>query len=393
MKFAVLASFALGAVATPPPNKEMLFKEFMENFGQAYATDFEKGQRFQIFSENVDVIYASNAKNRSFTLGITKNADRTFEEWRSTHLTGFKPSLTATKEPRARFSAPKDFAEPDSVDWTAKGGVTSVKNQGSCGSCWTFSTVGGLEGAMFVAGRKLQDLSMQHILACDTGGAGCRGGSMDQAYGWVADNGVTALADEPYLCLDGSASECTGMKCGGCSLQTGERCVFKDDCAKHVEGSTCNKAGLVHHCECPAGQCFQDGKCSEHKSADFVIAKGDVTTHTDVDQTEGALEAAVAQQPVSVAIEADQSVFQHYTGGILTDDACGENLDHGVLAVGYGVDKGTKYWKVKNSWGTTFGEDGYIRIEKGTAASGGECGIRKGAVFPTIKKADSTVVV
>jgi len=123
------------------------------------------------------------------------------------------------------------------------------------------------------------------------------------------------------------------------------------------------------------------------------LAVGDVTKHTDVATTEMALEAAVAQQPVSVAIEADQSVFQHYTSGVLTNDACGENLDHGVLAVGYGVDNGVKYWKVKNSWGTTFGEDGYIRIEKGDAEAGGECGIRKGASFPTVKAASDNVVV
>merc|ERR1711904_217881 len=105
-----------------------------------------------------------------------------------------------------------------------------------------------------------------------------------------------------------------------------------------------------------------------------------------------ALEAAVAQQPVPVAIEADEAVFQHYTGGILTNDACGSSLDHGVLVVGYGVDNGQKYWKVKNSWGTTFGEDGYIRIEKGSASDGGECGIRKMASFPTVKSAAEIVV-
>merc|ERR1719188_2658745 len=110
-------------------------------------------------------------------------------------------------------------------------------------------------------------------------------------------------------------------------------------------------------------------------------------TGTDVDKTEGALEAAVAQQPVSVAIEADQGVFQHYVGGVLTNEACGSNLDHGVLAVGYGVDDGKKYWKVKNSWGTSFGEEGYIRIEKGATEEGGECGIRKMASFPTVAAA------
>jgi hypothetical protein len=249
--------------------------------------------------------------------------------------------------------------------------------------------VGALEGALATSGRKMVDLSMQHILACDKGGAGCKGGSMDQAFDWVGQNGVPSLADEPYLCQDGSSSQCTGMTCSACTKQTGETCIF-GTCNKF--GATCNKQGIIHHCECPADQCFSDGKCgAPAKPAEMVIAVGDVVKHTDVAQTENALEAAVAQQPVSVAIEADQAVFQHYTGGVLTNDACGSNLDHGVLAVGYGVDKGQKYWKVKNSWGTVFGEDGYIRIEKGDASSGGECGIRKGAVFPTLKA--STIVV
>merc|ERR1711924_485652 len=121
--------------------------------------------------------------------------------------------------------------------------------------------------------------------------------------------------------------------------------------------------------------------CSPKPPA-FVLAPGDVTGHTDVESTENALEAAVAQQPVSFAIEADKSAFQLYTGGVLTSDGCGEQLDHGVLAVGYGEDNGQKYWKVKNSWGAQWGENGYIRIAKFAAESGGECGIRKGASFP-----------
>jgi len=391
MKSAVLASFAVVATATPPPNKMMMFENFITKYDRHYATEFEKGTRFQVFSENVDTIYASNAQNKSYTLGITVNADQTFDEWKAANLNGFTHPLTAT-EGRARFAAPKDFVEPESVDWVKKGGVTSVKNQGTCGSCWTFSTVGALEGAAFVAGRPLQDLSMQNILACDKGGNGCGGGSMDQAFGWVTKNGVPALKDEPYLCKDASSSDCKEMTCSACTKRTGETCIL-GGCTK-VPNSVCNKDTLVNHCECPADQCFSDGKCgAPAKPAPMALEVGDVISHTDVDQTEGALEAAVAQQPVSVAIEADKSVFQHYTGGVLTNDACGSTLDHGVLVVGYGVDAGQKYWKVKNSWDTTFGEDGYIRIEKGSASSGGECGIRKGAVFPTVKKASAGEVI
>jgi len=388
MKLFVGASLVAAAAATPVPNKVMLFESFIKEFEPNYDGDLEKGKRFEIFSENIDMIYASNSKNKTYTLGVTENADKTFQEWRETHLNGYKPALTAEKEERAIFQAPKAFSEPDSVDWVAKGGVTSVKNQGTCGSCWAFSTVGGLEGALVPSGRKLEDLSMQHILACDKGSGGCQGGSMDQAFDWVAQNGVPSLADEPYLCKNG----CDTLTCSACTKQTGETCIF-GTCDKF--GATCNKKeGIIHHCECPNDGCFSDGKCgAPAKPAALVIAVGDVVKHTDVAQTENALEAAVAQQPVSVAIEADQAVFQHYTGGVLTNEACGSNLDHGVLAVGYGVDKGQKYWKVKNSWGTVFGEEGYIRIEKGDAASGGECGIRKGAVFPTLKKSTASSIV
>jgi len=388
MRSVVFASSVLVAGAAPPPNIKSLFEAFKRDYGRAYATPFEEGQRFQIFSENVETIYASNAKNLSYTLGITGEADRTFEEWRSAHLSGMKPTVAAAKN-RAVFTVPKNFATPDSIDWATKGGVTSVKNQGTCGSCWTFSTVGALEGAMFIAGRPLVELSMQRILACDTGGSGCQGGSMDQAFDWVAKNGVPSLEDEPYLCKDGS--ECKSLTCTACEKKTGESCIF-GTCNK-VPDSTCVKEGIIHHCECPADQCFADGECAATtKPTALVLAPGDVTTHTDVDSTEQALEAAVAQQPVSVAIEADKSVFQHYTGGVITNEACGSMLDHGVLAVGYGEDDGQKYWKVKNSWGASWGEHGYVRIERGSPASGGECGIREGATFPTVSASGEVLV-
>merc|ERR1712151_1418111 len=154
---------------------------------------------------------------------------------------------------------------------------------------------------------------------------------------WVGKNGLCAEADDGYKCADQASSECTE--------------------------STCS---------------VSSGSCSK------VIQPGDVTGATTWGQSEGALEAAVAQQPVSVAIEADQQVFQHYTGGVLTSSACGSNLDHGVLAVGYGSENGQKYWKVKNSWGSSWGESGYIRLAKGKGGKG-QCGILTGPPsFPTI---------
>jgi len=317
------------------------FEDFKARFGRHYASEQEEEYRHKVFRENLRFIDAENKKGKSYMVGVTNFADLTFSEWRSQYLTGYKPSMRKTS--LGVFRAPASFAAPDSVDWTTKGAVTPVKNQAQCGSCWSFSTTGALEGASVIAGRPLVSLSEQNILDCDKGGNKCQGGSMDQAFEWVAQNGLMSEADDSYKCADQSSSECTS--------------------------STCPTGGSK------------------------VLAVGDVTGHTDVEQTEGALEAAVAQQPVSVAIEADQQVFQHYTGGVLTNEACGENLDHGVLVVGYGTDNGQKYWKVKNSWGTSFGEEGYIRIERGSSETGGECGIRKAAVFPTVKAATSQIVV
>jgi len=316
------------------------FDDFVHTFGRNYATPYEKEYRKKVFYESLRLIDAENAKDKPYKLGVTNFADLTFAEWRSQYLNGYVKSSQRNVSSGV-FSAPAGFVEPDSVDWTTKGAVTPVKNQAQCGSCWSFSTTGALEGAAFISGRPLTSMSEQNILDCDTGGNKCGGGSMEQAFGWVETNGVCTETSDPYVCQSQTSAQCTGSKC-----------------------SSCTKA----------------------------LNPGDVTGFTNVPQSEGGLEAAVAQQPVSVAIEADKTVFQHYTSGVLTNEACGENLDHGVLAVGYGTDNGQKYWKVKNSWGTTFGENGYIRIEKGSAEVGGECGIRKDASYPTVKKSLDIVV-
>jgi hypothetical protein len=216
----------------------------------------------------------------------------------------------------------------DSLDWVAKGAVTAVKNQGQCGSCWAFSTTGSLEGALFVATGKLTSLSEQDLVSCDTKvDQGCSGGLMDNAYEFVMENGGICSEDAyPYTSGGGSSGTC-------------------------------------------------------QKSCSNVMT---ITGHTDVpSQDEDALKTAVSRQPVSVAIEADKSVFQLYKSGVFTSTSCGNQLDHGVLVVGYGTQDGTDYWKVKNSWGSSWGQNGYILMAKDISSSAGQCGIAKQPSYPT----------
>merc|ERR1719169_273073 len=217
---------------------------------------------------------------------------------------------------------------PDSIDWSKKGAVTPIKNQGQCGSCWSFSTTGSLEGAWEIATGKLVSLSEQQFVDCSKsfGNMGCNGGLMDNAFKYAEQNALCTEESYPYKAKAGTcaASSCTvGIPKGGV---TG----FKD------------------------------------------VAKGDLQ----------ALEEAVAQQPVSIAIEADQRIFQMYHSGVLSG-TCGTKLDHGVLAVGYGTLSGTDYWKVKNSWGASWGAEGYILLEKGKN-SAGECGIKMQPSYPVV---------
>ena len=213
-------------------------------------------------------------------------------------------------------------ALPASVDWTTQGAVTGVKDQGNCGSCWSFSATGALEGAYKIKYGTLVSFSEQNLVSCDTIDSACNGGLMDNAFTWTKSNGgLCTESGYPYT------SGTTGQK-GTCT-------------------TTCAKNTAV------APKSFTD------------VAKN----------SDNALMTALALQPVSVAIQADQPAFQLYKSGVLTG-TCGSNLDHGVLAVGYGKwTDGTDYYKVKNSWGTGWGMGGYILIQRGNPQRCGECGI------------------
>jgi len=207
----------------------------------------------------------------------------------------------------------------EEVDWREKGAVTPVKDQASCGSCWAFSATGSLEGGNFVANGKLISLSEQQLVDCDPKSNGCGGGLMTNAFEYVMKKGLCTEEDYPYHAKD---EDCKDDKC---------------TVAIHITGYE----------EVPA----YDG---------------------------AALKAAVSKAPVSVAVEADSAVFQMYTGGVVDSTACGTSLNHGVLAVGYT----DEYWIVKNSWGPSWGDEGYIKIAyKATGA--GICGINQMNSYPT----------
>ena len=224
---------------------------------------------------------------------------------------------------------------PSSVDWVSAGAVTPVKDQGQCGSCWSFSTTGALEGVFFIQNKQLVSFSEQQLVDCDTlknGGKdhGCNGGLMDNAFDWIHKNG--GLCDEtsyPYISQTGKTQSCQ---------------------------TTCK---LVYNSK--------------------------ISSHIDVEQTDDAFMDALAQQPVSIAIEADQRDFQLYKSGVFTGK-CGTNLDHGVLAVGYGMENKQDYYLVKNSWGESWGENGYIKLARGPQYNNGQgqCGILMEASYPVL---------
>ncbi|XP_032439306.1 pro-cathepsin H [Xiphophorus hellerii] len=302
---------------------EFHFKSWMAQYNKAY--DFEEYyQRLQIFTENKRRIDKHNEGNHSFTMGLNQFSDMTFKEFRKSFLLSEPQNCSATKGNYFSSNGP----HPDSIDWRKKGDyITPVKNQGSCGSCWTFSTTGCLESVTAISTGKLLPLSEQQLVDCaqDFNNHGCKGGLPSQAFEYIMYNkGLMTEKDYPYTSVEGV-------------------CYYKPSMA-----------------------------------AAFVKEVRNITAYDEM----GMVDAVGTLNPVSFAFEVT-SDFMHYHQGVYTSTTCHNTTDkvnHAVLAVGYGQENGTPYWIVKNSWGPYWGIDGYFLIERGKNM----CGLAGCSSFPVV---------
>jgi len=325
MSRAILLIVALGLLAaTEAISEEAQFAQFTTQYGKVYSGQAERNERLAIFKTNLRKIEQQNKQNPEATFGINKFADLSAEEFKATYL-GVKGAVRNPEHPVAVVSKEAVAAMPTSFDWVPKGAVTPVKNQGQCGSCWSFSAAQNIEGQWFLSNHSLPVLSEQEFVDCDhqcsmdqgqkVCDQGCNGGLMSNAFMFaIAEGGVDSEASYPYEGVDGT-------------------CRFKQ--------------------------------------AD-VAAK--ISNWTMLPEDEDQIAAYLAEHG-PVAIAADAEPWQFYTGGVFRLP-CGTSLDHGILLTGYGNqsvigDRDIKYWDIKNSWGADWGLNGYIKLERGV----GKCGV------------------
>ena len=274
---------------------------------------------------NTLFIKEHNLKNLSYEVGINQFIDR--EYINEYYIETDNHSLIINEDNNYNEYEYNNELIPEEYDWRNKNKVSSVKNQGDCGSCWSFSATGAVESIWAIKNNILYNLSEQELVDCSFKNNGCNGGSMDYAFEYIINNGLCINNSYPYV---GNQNTCN-----------------KDNCQSVIS----------------------------------------LSNYSDIESNdEKLLKRIVYYQPVSVAIQANKRSFQLYKKGIYSDLQCGTELDHGVLLVGYGYDNNynMKYWIIKNSWGSEWGENGYIRILRDIDDQRGLCGIAMQPSIPII---------
>jgi len=296
----------------------------MQKFNKEY-TDEEFIQRFYIFKSNSDFIRYENTLGRDWTLGINQYTDLTREEFKQLYLMDDFVVPTERKYPAELI---KNVKVPPAIDWRTQGAVTEVKNQGTCKGGYAFSTTGAIEGIWKIAGNNLVSLSEQQLISCSSayGNRACSQGYPDYCYEYIsALGGITSETIYPFTAGNNVVNSCIPTL------------------------------------------------------ASQRIAR--INGYYNVNANDPAqLIAAIVQQPISVGVEADQYVWQYYSGGIITSN-CGNDINHFALVVAYNITASTPYYVVKNSWGSSWGMNGYVNI----AITGhqGVCGIQIIPSYPT----------
>lgn len=318
---------------------EKLWEEFKLKHNKVYASKTEEKLRYTIWTGNVNYVLSHNkeATEKGFTLGLHHFCDLTQSE-----VSKLKFGLRLSPEEKQRLQnsnktsikkestsilrAGRKLKLSKSVDWVAEGFVSEIKDQGTCGACWSFVSTGALESQLRIKNDEFTTLSEQNLIDCSVsyGNEGCDGGLMSQAFSYVHENG--------------------GMN--------------PDSIYRYV--------GSINRCK------FQKSK---------VVAKVAGYVNLPIDE-DVLMEAVDTIGPIAVGIDADHTSFTLYKGGIYFESSCSsDNLNHAVLVVGYGTDNGKDYWLIKNSWGTAWGEDGYGRIARNR---NNHCGIASLAGYPLL---------
>lgn len=316
------AAFPESSVADD--DTKVQFNRWMREYNKTFTEDAIPF-RFQVWKQHFDFIAAHNRENHTYLLGMNADGAMTDDEFRRLRL-GYLPINQSVLSDAAEEDVPLSFQVPSSVDWRLQGAVTPIKDQGDCGSCYTFVATATIEGAMVLQGSPLVSLSESQLLDCTKpyGNQGCNGGLMDNCYKYaVAKGGVCSEEEYPYK----------------------------------PKVSTCRSA----NCKTVPGTHIRD----------FVkVRKND---------EKSALLQAVAKQPVAVAVQGDSTVFRFYKSGIFDNVKCGTNLNHAVAAIGYDTSPANlPFWILKNQWGISWGEEGFMRLIRNKNV----CGVAKDASYP-----------